>query len=92
MENKIFSIRDCVTVFTKRKNSLLCIVSFLFQSSRIVVSFETSTLTFECIKLFDGFHSIKVIAEKTGVPVSEIRILVRFLKKRTLLWKWCQEI
>lgn len=85
MENKIFSIRDCVAVFAKRKNGSFWIVSFLFQSSRIVVSFETGTLTFECIKLFDGLHSIKVIAEKTGVSVSEIRTIILFLKKENII-------
>jgi molybdopterin/thiamine biosynthesis adenylyltransferase len=85
MENKIFSIRDSIAVFSKRKNVSCYIVSFLFQSSRIVVSFETGTLTFECIKLFDGFHTIKAIAGKTGVSIPEIKSLVRSLKKENII-------
>ncbi|MEK7643235.1 MAG: ThiF family adenylyltransferase [Patescibacteria group bacterium] len=85
MQDKVFVMRDAVSLFLKRRTKSKHVLAFLFQSSRVVTSFEANTLTLECIKLFDGNHSLGQIARMKGIMVEKLLHLVRYLESENLV-------
>lgn len=85
MENKTFVLRDTISLFFKRSGRSKYVLSFLFQNSRILVSFEVNALTFDCVKLFDGEHTTGEIARRTRVSTHELTQLIRYLASERLI-------
>ena len=83
--DKVFVIRGCVSLFARRQSNNNYTVSFLFQSSRKVVSFLVNREVLACLKLLDGEHRLGDISTLRGVPPYELKWLVQRLKKEGIL-------
>lgn len=60
-------------------------VNFLFNVSSVVFSFQLNKEAFNCLQFFDGLHSVEDVAEKTDLPVVEVRRLISVLQKNRIL-------
>lgn len=85
MNESFFAIRDSISVFSKKENSVSYTLAFLFQSSRFVVRFKVNAIAFECIKLLDGNHSLEEIAREGRISERELFSLVDQLKKENIV-------
>ncbi|HIG96246.1 TPA: ThiF family adenylyltransferase [Candidatus Woesearchaeota archaeon] len=85
MKDKIFVVRDAVSLFLKKQARSKYILAFLFQSSRILASFEVSPLALECVKLLDGNHSLGQIARMKKITQKNLLRLIHYLESENLI-------
>jgi len=60
-------------------------VNFLFNASSVILPFELNAAAFQCLRLFDGQHSLTEIEAATGLPKAEIKKIVSALQKAKVL-------
>jgi len=85
MKNEVYVFKNAVSLFLKKLTKSRYIIAFLFQGSRILVSFEVNLLTLECIKLFDGKHTLGQIIETKKITEKEIFQLARYLESQNII-------
>ena len=73
-------IKDSISVLYRRKEGAYE-VSFLFNISSIILSFELNEPAFRCLPYFDGQHSTKQIASIVGIKEREVCRLITVLRK-----------
>lgn len=83
----VYILRETVSLFCKRTVRASFILKFLFQISRVVVSFKTSASVLACIKLFDGNHTLSNISQEIRIPFEELSLLVQYLVKERFIEK-----
>lgn len=77
-------VKDSISVLYRRKKGKYE-VSFLFNTSSVILSFELNKPAFCCLGYFDGQHSIEQIASNLGIAKREIHKLTAALQKANVL-------
>jgi len=77
-------IKDSISVIHRRKEEAYE-VSFLFNISSFILSFELNEPAFRCLNHLDGKHSIAQIASIVGIEKREVRRLIATLRKAKVL-------
>lgn len=77
-------IKDCISVLSRKVRDAYE-VNFFFNASSVVLPFRLNKEAFDCLQYLDGLHSLEEIAEKSCLPISEVRRLVRALQKSRIL-------
>lgn len=73
-------IKDGISVLYRRKEGAYE-VSFLFNVSSVILSFELNEPAFHCLPYLDGQHSTKQIASIVGIKEREVCRLITTLQK-----------
>lgn len=77
-------VKDSISALYRRKEGAYE-VSFLFNTSSIILSFELNESAFCCLRHFDGQHSVRQIASIVGITEREVRKLTTTLRKAKVL-------
>jgi len=77
-------IKDSISVLYRRREGAYE-VSFLFNVSSIILSFELNEPAFRCLHHLDGQHSIDQIASIVDIEKREVRRLITTLRKARIL-------